>query len=48
MPVNVRLFMEKGEAVVEHAPLVLSGEDHIAAEQILEKAIRAVLFHQKS
>ncbi|HPM61543.1 MAG TPA: hypothetical protein PK955_03585 [Methanoregulaceae archaeon] len=40
--------MEKGEAVVEHAPLVLSDEDHTAAEQILERAIRAVLLHRTS
>ncbi|HNB03746.1 MAG: hypothetical protein ACP5NU_03930 [Methanomicrobiales archaeon] len=45
---NERLFLGNDQAVVEHAPLVLSDEDHIAAKQILERAIREALLHRTS
>lgn len=45
---NERLFLGNDQVVVEHAPLVLSDEDHIAAEQILERAIREVLLPRVS
>ncbi len=45
---NERLFLGKDQAVVERAPLILSDEDHIAAEQILKRAIGAGLLHRTS
>ncbi|HNQ26029.1 MAG: hypothetical protein BWY93_00981 [Euryarchaeota archaeon ADurb.BinA087] len=43
-----RLFLGKAQAVVEHAPLILSEADCIAAEHILERAISEVLLHRTS
>ena len=45
---TMRIFLGKDEVVVEHAPLILSEEALIAAEQILDRAIRAFPLHRKS
>ncbi|MDD1707963.1 MAG: hypothetical protein LUQ33_02165 [Methanoregulaceae archaeon] len=40
MAVTIRLFLGKGDAVIVHAPVILSEDAESSAEQVLSRAVR--------